>query len=103
MAHACELETSVYLHLDGDRVQMDKAVKDMNLPPSKFIWLDLMQGSPVLYMDHWTRFSRSGVVGDPTLATAQKGKMIFDAVVAGLLALVREFKSRHRGDRQDLH
>src|SRR6266705_797022 len=58
MAHACELETSVYLHVDSPRVQMDKAVKDMNLPPSKFMWLDLMQGAPVLYMDHWTRFSR---------------------------------------------
>src|SRR6266849_7067105 len=39
MAHACELETSVYLHLDSQRVQMKKAVKDINLPPSKFMWL----------------------------------------------------------------
>jgi creatinine amidohydrolase len=103
MAHACELETSVYLHLDSARVQMDKAVKEMNLPASKFIWLDLMKGSPVLYMDHWTRFSRSGVVGDPTLATAEKGKKIFEAVVAALVELVREFKSRSRGERADLH
>lgn len=103
MAHACELETSVYLHLDAKRVQMDKAVKDINLPPSKFMWLDLMQGSPVLYMDHWTRFSKSGVVGDPTVATAKKGKKIFEAVVAALVELVREFRARKRGERQDLH
>jgi len=103
MAHACELETSVYLHLDSKRVQMDKAVKDMNQPPSKFMWLDLMKGAPVLYMDHWTRFSRSGVVGDPTLATVEKGRAIFDAVVAALVELVREFKARTRGERQDLH
>ena len=103
MAHACELETSVYLHLDAGRVQMDKAVKDINLPASKFMWLDLMQGSPVLYMDHWTRFSKSGVVGDPTLATAQKGKAIFDAVVDAFVALVREFRARPREGRTDLH
>jgi creatinine amidohydrolase len=103
MAHACELETSVYLHVDPDRVQMDKAVKDMSLPPSKFIWLDLMKGSPVLLMDHWTRFSSSGVVGDPTLATADKGKRVFEAVVAALVELVREFRSRPRGERRDLH
>ena len=103
MAHACELETSVYLHVDGARVQMDKAVKDMNLPPSQFIWMDLMKGSPVLYMDHWTRFSRSGVVGDPTVATAEKGKRIFEAVVDALVALVREFRARARGEREDLH
>ena len=103
MAHACELETSVYLHVDGPRVQMDKAVKEINVPASKFIWLDLMQGSPVMLMDHWTRFSRSGVVGDPTLATAEKGRKIFDAVVAALVELVREFKQRQRGERADLH
>jgi len=57
----------------------------------------------VLYMDHWTRFSRSGVVGDPTLATVEKGRAIFDAVVTALVELVREFKARTRGERQDLH
>jgi creatinine amidohydrolase len=103
MSHACELETSVYLYLDSQRVQMDKAVKDINLPASKFMWLDLMKGPPVHYMDHWTRFSRSGVVGDPTLATAEKGGKIFSAVVAALVDLVREFKARDRGERQDLH
>jgi len=103
MAHACELETSVYLHLDSPRVQMDKAVQEIDLPPSKFIWMDLMKGSPVLYMDHWTRFSRSGVVGDPTLATADKGRQIFDAVVDALVELVREFRARPRGERADLH
>ena len=44
-------------------------------------------------MDHWTRFSKSGVGGDPTLATAEKGKVIFEAVVNNFVKLVREFKS----------
>jgi len=103
MAHACELETSVYLYLDAQRVQMDKAQKEIGLPPSRFIWMDLMKGSPVLYMDHWTRFSRSGVVGDPTVATAEKGRKIFEAVVTALVDLVREFRKRERGERVDLH
>ena len=54
-------------------------------------------------MDHWTRFSRSGVVGDPTLATVEKGQEIFDAVVAALVELVREFGVQQRGERMDLH
>jgi len=103
MAHACELETSVYLHLDRNRVQMDKASKEIELPQSEFMWLDLLEGSPVLLMDHWTRFSKSGVVGDPTLATAEKGRIIFEAVVEALLRLVREFKKRPRGERTDYH
>ena len=47
---------------------MDKAKKDMGMPESEFIWMDLMEGSTVLMMDEWTRFSKSGTYGDPTLA-----------------------------------
>jgi creatinine amidohydrolase len=103
MAHACELETSVYLHLDGQRVQMDKANKEVGLPDSEFIWLDLLQGPPVLLMGQWSRFSKSGVSGDPTLASAEKGKIIFEAVVNAFIRLVREFKKRERGERADYH
>ena len=103
IAHAGELETSVYLHLDPDRVQMDKAVTEMGLPPSNFIFLDLMASSPVLFMDIWTRFSKTGVVGDPKLATVEKGRVIFEAVVEAFLRLVREFKNRPDGQRVDHH
>lgn len=103
MSHACELETSVYLHLDGERVQMEKAAKELGVPKSEFIWSDLLDGSPVRMMDYWTRFSKSGVNGDPTLATAEKGRVIFDAVIEAFLRLVREFKNRPMGERTDYH
>lgn len=103
MAHAGELETSVYLHLDRDRVRFDKARKDIGMPPSEFIWMDLIDGPPVHLMDHWTRFSKTGVYGDPTLATEEKGKVIFEAVVEAFLRLVKEFKNRPRGERTDYH
>jgi creatinine amidohydrolase/Fe(II)-dependent formamide hydrolase-like protein len=93
----------VYLYLDAGRVQMDKAQKDINLPNSSYIWLDLIDGPPVRMMDHWSRFSKSGVVGDPTLATAEKGRIIFEAVVRNFVALVREFKNRNREARTDYH
>jgi creatinine amidohydrolase len=103
MAHACELETSLYLYLDPARVQMEKARKEIGMPPSRFIWMDLMSASPVLLMDRWSRFSKSGVVGDPTLATKEKGEKVFAAVVEALVELVREFKTYARGARQDMH
>ena len=103
MAHACELETSVYLYLDPARVQMDKAKKEIGISPTRFIWMDLLMSSPLLLMDRWTRFSKTGVAGDPTLATAEKGKKVFEAVVAALIDLVREFKNYDRGTAQDLH
>jgi creatinine amidohydrolase len=103
MSHACELETSVYLYLDQERVQMNKAVREMEQPASDYIWSDLLNPGPVRMMDIWTRFSKSGVNGDPTLATVEKGKIIFEAVVENFVKFAREFRGRQRGERVDLH
>jgi creatinine amidohydrolase len=103
MSHACELETSVYLYLDSERVQMDKACKEMEQPASDFIWSDLLNPGPVRMMDWWTRFSKTGINGDPTLATVEKGRVIFESVVENLVKLAREFKVRPRGERVDHH
>jgi creatinine amidohydrolase len=103
MSHACELEASVYLYLDRERVQMDKARKEMEQPQSEFIWSDLLNPGPVRMMDIWTRFSKTGVNGDPTLATAEKGRVIFEAVVENFVKFAREFRHRERGERVDLH
>jgi creatinine amidohydrolase len=103
MSHACELETSVYLYLDRERVQIDKARKEMEQPQSEFIWSDLLNPGPVRMMDIWTRFSKTGVNGDPTLATAEKGRVIFEAVVENFVKFAREFRHRARGERVDLH
>ena len=103
ISHACELETSLYLYLDQSRVQMQKARKEINMPPSDFMWSDLLDGPPIRLMDYWTCFSKSGINGDPTLATAEKGKLIYEAVVPNFVKLVREFKNRPRGERTDYH
>ena len=103
MSHACELETSVYLYLDAERVQMDKARRETGQPPSDFIWNDLTDPGPIRMMDYWSCFSKSGINGDPTLATAEKGKVIFETVVAEFVRFAREFKGRPRGERVDYH
>src|SRR5580704_4455476 len=103
MSHACELETSVYLYLDAGRVQMDKARKETGQPASEFIWNDLTDPGPIRMMDYWTRFSKSGINGDPTLGTPEKGKVIFETVVDNFVKLAREFKNRPMGERVDYH
>ena len=65
--------------------------------------MDLMDGSPVHLMDEWTRFSKTGTYGDPTIASAAKGGPIFEAVVDAFVRLAREFKNRARGERSDYH
>ena len=54
-------------------------------------------------LDRWSSFSKTGVVGDPTLATREKGKQMFETVVERMVELVREFRDRPRAPRQDMH
>jgi len=47
-AHACELETSLYLTLDGENVRNDRIKSDVisfNEEESPFNWVDLCRGS----------------------------------------------------------
>ena len=47
----------------------------------------------VRFNDYWGRWTRAGVHGDPTRATAEKGKVIWEAVLTRLVELVDEFRA----------
>jgi creatinine amidohydrolase len=93
MAHACEMETSYYLYLDSSSVQMEKAVKDIGYPPSEFFGLDFVKAGVASYTPVWDTFSKTGTLGDPTVATAEKGEKWLDSAAERLVKLIREFKS----------
>jgi len=82
--HACELETSLMLHLAPEHVDMSKAVRDVAHLPSDFDY------RPV----HWSEITQTGVLGDATLATADKGKTLIDPTVALMVSVLREAQSR---------
>jgi creatinine amidohydrolase len=103
MAHGCELETSVLMHLRRDLVQIDKAEKDINFQPTEFFYWDLQSASPVFFQEWFSRYSRTGTVGDPTKATAEKGRLFVEAVVERMIALIREFRERNISPRVDHH
>jgi len=103
MLHACELETSVVMYLRGDLVQAEKAVKDINFAPSQFIYYDLQTPSPVLFQEFFSRYSKTGAVGDPTKATPEKGRVLVEASVTRLAAFLREFRTREIRPRVDHH
>ena len=91
--HACEMETSLYLHLDSSKVQMKKAVKDMDYPITEFFGLDFAKPVVASYTPMFSTFSKTGVVGDPTVATKEKGQKWLDSVATRLVEFVREFKA----------
>lgn len=96
MAHACEYETSWYLFLEPKAVKTDRAVADMVRYPSEFVWVDLMAGDgPVALTDDWTRISNgSGVEGDPSTASAAKGRRYAEEQVGRLIAFCEGFKTQ---------
>lgn len=103
IAHACEMETSVYLYLAKDRVKMDKVVKEIGFGKSKYHWIDTIGPSPVSMRTWWSTISESGVVGDATLSSVKKGEIIFNAVVENLVQLIKEIKNRKIKNRKDHH
>jgi len=106
MNHACELETSAYLAIDPDAVDMAKAVKDINFPPSKFFNHDLAAGGagPTLgMMEWWSTLSETGVMGDATKATREKGEQVLRAAAEGLKEIICEIQERKVRRRVDHH
>lgn len=102
LAHACELETSLYLHIAPEAVDMDEAVDERGYPEGHHAWLDWSDG-PLKLMPWWSSFSESGVQGDATKAGAAKGKRLFDAAVAEVVAYVTELKDKPVAARRDHH
>jgi creatinine amidohydrolase len=76
--HADEIETSMMLYVNPAMVDMSRAVKEF-IPASGPLQLTRRRGAP-------GTFSESGVWGDPTIATRDKGRVVIEALVAGLLA-----------------
>lgn len=83
--HADEIETSMMLYMYPDRVDMAKAVKD-----------DAPQGAGGLSRVPGTAktYSPSGVWGDATLATREKGRVVVEAMVAGILQEIESLRAR---------
>ena len=102
IAHADEFETSLYLHLAPERVRMDRAVagEDRN---GRTLSSDSTSNYKVRFSDIWGRWTRTGVHGDPRTASAEKGKVIFEAAVTGLAQVVAEWKDWPIEERSDQH
>lgn len=95
MSHGCELETSLMLYLRPELVDMSKAVRDISQPDSKFYWRDILRGSKGVALADLTRnCSRTGLVGNPTVASAEKGRLFFEIIVSTYLEFLEEFAHR---------
>jgi creatinine amidohydrolase len=82
--HADEIETSMMLYIAPDSVDMAKAAKEFPHGSGPLQWRDPNVG----------RFSSSGVYGDATLATREKGEKIVRAQVEFIVREIAELKAQ---------
>lgn len=87
--HGDEIETSINLFLQPDKVNMDLAVRDYGDRPEK----DYPGYEPGLFSrdPRDPRYSESGIYGDATLATAGKGERALGIMVAEWLRALNGF------------
>jgi len=88
MGHACEMETSLALHLDPPSVDLAHLRADLPTARPALAAIDFRRPGPVGVALDFSRDTSEGVMGDPTMATAEKGRAFFEAAVDELSALV---------------
>lgn len=78
--HADELETSMMLYLRPDLVKLSLAERNYPKPPTTFGF----------HPHSWSDFSKISVIGDPTKASEEKGRLLFRFFVNRIIELVRD-------------
>jgi creatinine amidohydrolase len=84
-SHADEIETSMMLYIDPSSVDMSRAVKDYN-PGRGTLRLTRSRGGEGIY-------SPTGIFGDPTLATAAKGRWAVDSILTAIVTDIERLRT----------
>jgi creatinine amidohydrolase len=85
IVHADEVETSIFLELVPEDVDMSKATAEWpSLPADVF-------STP----ERWRPFCTTGVFGDPTGASAEKGRQILEVVERRAVELIGGWRERN--------
>jgi creatinine amidohydrolase len=101
-SHACELETSLYLYLDEAGVRKDRIrnhISTLN-DGNPYIWGDLLGKGPASLISWTSTYSPRGVMGEPELATREKGERVYNEATQQLARIVEFFQARPRDARE---
>ncbi len=88
--HACEFETSVAFIEVPDKVRRDK-IKKPNINEPKVPYVAIWEKNRVITPWNTDDFTDTGSIGDPTKASEEKGKILFDAMLERTLKFIEKF------------
>ena len=100
MGHGGELETSYILHLRPDLVHMQNATRETDFTSTPNYYMDWVEGGSLIANPPWTDDTVSGIYGDATLATAEKGRLWLQAACEQKLATMNEIQQQYFQRRQ---
>ena len=95
MGHGGELETSYILHLRPDLVHMDLATRETDFTSTPNYYMDWVEGGSLVANPPWSDDTVSGIYGDATLATAEKGRLWLQAAVEQKLVTIKEIQQQY--------
>ncbi|MDR3711466.1 MAG: creatininase family protein [Puia sp.] len=93
LSHACEYETSLMLHLFPEKVWMDRAQRARRPSSNGYIPFEDDEPYRGVTLFKATRFiSSNGSSGEPQLASAEKGRHLFDHAVTAVVQFLESFR-----------
>lgn len=95
MGHGGELETSLILHLQPALVHMERATTETGFISTPGFTMDWAESGRLIANPPWSDDTTSGIYGDGTLGTAQKGRLWLAAAVEEKLTILGEIREQH--------
>jgi creatinine amidohydrolase len=95
MGHACELETSLMLHLYPQLVHMDRVVDETDFIATPSYYMDWIEGGSLIANPPWTDDTQSGAYGAGSLASREKGEIWLEAAIQEKVAHVAEIHEQY--------
>ncbi len=93
MGHACEMETSILLREKPELVEKSLIRRDGPSEEGGFLTIDMQKSLPFYMVNEFDEFSRSGVIGMPEYATAEKGELFLEAAARATARFLQQFET----------
>ena len=100
MGHACELETSLVLHLRPDLIHLERAVDETDFITTPSYYMDWIEGGALTANPPWEDDTRTGAYGAGSLATAEKGEYWLKVAIEEKVDHVAEIHEQYRQRQQ---
>jgi len=104
MGHACELETSLILHLRPDLIHLERAVDETDFVTTPNYYMDWIEGGALTANPPWEDDTRTGAYGAGSLGTAEKGNFWLETAISEKVEHVAEINEQYvrRRERRQL-